>query len=533
MALPVAMLCIVANARADEDGAATATTGEGATIGQITIQRQNVFDLSKPGENKSFYRFFNRFHIMTREKVIAKQLLFDVGEPYEKQLVEESERLLRRNKYLFDATIKALPKDDGTVDIKVDTRDVWTLTPELSFSRGGGEDKSVYGVEEANLFGNGQRVLLTRTNDVDRNSNTFEFSDRQIGRSWVSVALRLADNSDGYSNFLSIAKPFHALDARWATGGFVFDDDRRSALYILGNEAAEYRHRRKNYSAFGGWSAGLNNGWVRRWTSGIVYDENNFSTVANPTLPAAVPADRKLIYPFIGIEILEDRFEKSTNTNQMERAEDFYFGTRLSARLGWSDTSFDADRDALIYTIAGNVGFGSMNRKALLLTTNIRGRREQGSTANATVNVNARYYSRQSEKRLFFAILNATAGQNLDLDNPVEVGGDTGLRGYPLRYQSGDSRVLFTVEERYFTDWYPFRLFRVGGAVFFDVGRTYGDDPLGGPNLGWLKDVGFGLRFAPTRLGTKKVIHLDIAFPLDGDPSIDSVQILLEAKRSF
>ena len=134
---------------------------------------------------------------------------------------------------------------------------------------------------------------------------------------------------------------------------------------------------------------------------------------------------------------------------------------------------------------------------------------------------------------MFFATLNATAGQNLDLDNPVEVGGDTGLRGYPLRYQSGDSRVLFTVEQRYFTDWYPFRLFRVGGAVFVDVGRTYGDDPLGGPNLGWLKDVGFGFRFAPTRLGTKKVIHLDVAFPLDGDPSIDSVQLLLEAKRSF
>jgi hemolysin activation/secretion protein len=206
---------------------------------------------------------------------------------------------------------------------------------------------------------------------------------------------------------------------------------------------------------------------------------------------------------------------------------------RLTASLGWSDTRFDADRDALIYTLAGHTGFGSMDRNALLLTANIRGRREDGRTANATATVNARYYSRRSEKRIFFAQLEATAGHNLDLDNPVEIGGDTGLRGYPLRYQTGDSRILVTVEQRYFTDWYPFRLFRIGGAVFFDVGRTYGDDPLGGPNLGWLKDVGFGLRFAPTRFGTRKIIHLDVAFPLDGDPTIDSVQILLEAKRSF
>ncbi len=69
--------------------------------------------------------------------------------------------------------------------------------------------------------------------------------------------------------------------------------------------------------------------------------------------------------------------------------------------------------------------------------------------------------------------------------------------------------------------------------MFFDAGRVYGEDPLNAPKLGWLKDVGFGLRFAPTRLGTKKVFHLDIAFPLDGDPTIDNVQLLFEARRRF
>jgi len=532
MRLPAILLVLVASPVAGETTELPAAT-EGSPIGTVNIQRQNVFDTSKPKEDNAFYRLVNRFHIMTREKVIAKQLLFEAGEPYNKQLVEESERVLRRNKYLFDASITAAPQDDGTVDIEVNTRDVWTLIPEISISRSGGENQSAFGIEEKNLFGYGQRVLLSHTEDVDRRSNLFEFSDRQLGRSWVSVDLRIADNSDGHSNLLSIAKPFHALDARWMAGGFVFDDDRRSTLYILGNAAAEYRHERTSFSAFGGWSSGLKNNWTTRWTVGGAYDDNRFSAVQNPSLPAAIPADRKLVYPFVGIEILEDQFEKSTNANQIGRSEDFYFGTRLTASLGWSDTRFDADRDALIYTLAGHTGFGSMERNALLLTANIRGRREGGRTANATATVNARYYSRRSEKRVFFAKLEATAGQNLDLDNPVEIGGDTGLRGYPLRYQTGDSRILVTVEQRYFTDWYPFRLFRIGGAVFFDVGRTYGDDPLGGPNLGWLKDVGFGFRFAPTRFGTRKIIHLDVAFPLDGDPTIDSVQILLEAKRSF
>ena len=118
-------------------------------------------------------------------------------------------------------------------------------------------------------------------------------------------------------------------------------------------------------------------------------------------------------------------------------------------------------------------------------------------------------------------------------DNPVQLGGKSGLRGYPLRYQNGESKVLFTVEQRYFTDWYPWRLFRVGGAIFFDAGRSFGNRPIEEIDQGWLKDVGIGLRLAPTRGGTTKIAHLDLAFPLDGDATIDDVQILLEAKRSF
>ena len=56
----------------------------------------------------------------------------------------------------------------------------------------------------------------------------------------------------------------------------------------------------------------------------------------------------------------------------------------------------------------------------------------------------------------------------------VLLGGDNGLRGYPLRYQAGESRSLLSLGERFFTDFYPWRLFRVGYAAFLDVGRVSG-----------------------------------------------------------
>ena len=506
---------------------------DGARVGSVTLERQNVFDTSDPETSGGFYRFFNRFHVMTREGTIEKQLLFEPGEVFDPRLLEESERVLRRNKFFFDASITPALNDDGEVDVTVVTRDVWTLMPEIQISRSGGENTTVLGIEESNLFGYGHRVLITRSEDVDRVSRAFEYTNPQIGKTWITTQFRVADNSDGDTLLFNLFKPFHVLDARRAGGFTLFEDERREALYNLGNEAAEYRQVRERYTAFAGISAGLQNGWVRRWTAGVTYDDYVFTEVASPILPQAIPEDRRLIYPYVGIEILEDRFQKASNRNQMERSEDFYMGTRVAATLGWSDTSFDADRDALVYSLSGNYSLGSLDAKALLLSAVARGRHENGRAANATVGINARYYSTQSDKRLFFAVVNASAGDNLDLDNPIEIGGDTGLRGYPLRYQSGDSRFLLTLEQRYFTDWYPFSLFRIGGAVFFDAGRVWGDNPLGGENLGWLTDVGFGLRFAPTRIGTRKIVHLDVAFPLNGDPTIDSVQILLELKRSF
>ncbi|MDX1515723.1 MAG: hypothetical protein R3288_02730 [Woeseiaceae bacterium] len=506
---------------------------DGAGIERITFERRNIFDLSKEEENNRLYRWINRLHIMTRESTVRDQLLFSTGDAFDPRLLEESERILRSNKYFYDVSITPQLNADGGVDVNVTTRDVWTLNPELSISRSGGANKTIFGFEESNLFGRGHRILLTRTDDVDRDATTFEFSDRQIRSSWISIGLRLADTSDGHSHLLNLVKPFHALDARRSAGVSVFDDDRRSAIYSLGDEAAEYRHQRRLYSVFGGLSSGLKNGWVRRWTAGIVYDDNRFSTALGPTLPAIVPPDRKLVYPTIGIEILEDRFEKTANSDQIERSEDFYLGTRLSALLGYASTSFDADRNAWIYALTASGSSGSLSDHALLWSASASGRHDSGSSRNSLVGLDARYYWRQSDKRLFFILVDAIRGDDLDLDNLVELGGNTGLRGYPLRYQSGDSRVLVSIEQRYFTDWYPWRLFRIGGAVFFDIGRSWGDNPTGEPNQGWLKDVGVGLRFAPTRLGTRKVIHLDVAFPLDGDPTIDDLQVLFEAKRSF
>ena len=507
---------------------------DGVVIGDIVLEKQNVFDLSNPQEDNWIYRLANKWHVLTKDRVIRKQLLLEPGDPYSKRLADETERILRGNRFLYDASVTPVNRQDDTVDLKVWTRDVWTLWPVLTVSRKGGENKTTVGLEDINLLGRGQTFRFERTEDVDRTAKTFEFRDDNLGSNWLSAGLLLADNSDGHSRFLSLVRPFYALDTRWSAGVTAFDDDRRTAFYELGDEVAEYQHARELYTAFGGWSAGLQDGWVKRFTAGVVYDENIFTPVTAGSLPALVPTDRKLVYPFFGFELLEDKFEKTTNKNQIAKTEDFFTGTQFSATLGWADEGLGSDRDAIVYSATYAKGFGSLESRALLVRAWTSGRHESGDVRNALLRVDARLYWKQSEKRAFYTTFSGTHGYALDADNVVALGGDNGLRGYPLRYQTGDSRFLATIEQRYYTDWYPFRLLRVGGAIFADIGRTWGSSPDGSPSDGWLRDVGIGLRFASTRTGgNEKVFHLDLAFPLDGDPSIDDVQILLESKRRF
>ena len=505
----------------------------GATIGRIIIEKQNVFDTSKPGENKSIFRLANRWHIVTRDAVIEQQLLFRSGDRFSQRVLEESERLLRRNNYLYDTTITPLRYEHGVVDIRVWTRDVWTLMPGVSVSRSGGENRNRVELSEQNLLGLGVKLRVSYTEDVDRDSTSFEYFDKNLGDSWTSLFFKYSDKSDGGTTQFDLKRPFYALDTRWSAGMAFLDDEREVSFYDLGDEAAEYLSETETHSAFWGWSEGLKDGWVKRWTTGIVYDDREFSAVPNGQLPPLIPEDRRLVYPFIGYELLQDHFQTASNRDQIERTEDFYLGTRLTASLGWASESFGSDRDAFLYQVSASKGFGSIKRKALFLSSWASGRVEHGESANTEVGANARYYNKITEKRLFFMTLDASWGNGLDLDNLVVLGGDTGLRGYPLRYQTGDSRILLTAEQRYFTDWYPFRLFRVGGAIFADIGRTWGDNPVGGPPLGWLKNIGLGIRLGPTRSSGRDLIHIDVAFPLDGDPSIDSVQFLVESKRSF
>lgn len=506
----------------------------GAVIGRVEIIVGNIFDTSDAQEDSALSRLANRLHIRTRERTIETLLLFHPGDAYFGRTLEESERILRTTRYLYDARVRPVAWHDGRVDVEVRTRDVWTLNPGVSFGRTGGKNTSGFELEELNLLGLGTQLSIGLKSGVDRDSTTLRYVDRQLFGSWWGLKLEASDNSDGRADELAIERPFYSLATHWAAGFSGRDDVRTDSQYDLGEIVNQFQTREKLATVYGGWSAGLNeNGSVHRWTVGFTLDDHKFDAAPNSSQSNFIPPDRKLAYPWVGYEWLQDRFSKARNRDQIEKTEDFYLGWRLSARAGVASPAFGADRDAVILSTEVSKGFELTQRQTFLWSASAAGRLEHGDFLNGLVSTSGRYHFRQSPRRLLFAGLQIDTSSKLDPDQQLLLGGDNGLRGYPLRFQAGEGRWLFTVEQRGFSNWYPFRLFNVGGAVFFDAGRTWGDNPLGTPSQGLLKDVGVGLRLGNSRSALGNILHIDVALPLDGGSGISKLQFLVETKRTF
>jgi outer membrane protein assembly factor BamA len=505
---------------------------QGYTIRSIDIVHLPIFD-DEPGL-PAIYRWADRLHIDTRDSAIQAHLLFREGERVSQQLIDETLRNLRDLRFIREPSVRALDCRDGRVTLEVAAREVWTTNPGLTFRRTGGENSSGAKIEELNVLGFGKQLIFEVTSDPDRKSSSLSWHDPAVlGSRWVNdIEYRDSDDGQGWS--LLLERPFYSLDSRWGTGLDLLQDETVEPVYRLGERVAGFSRDAEYADVWFGRSGGLRNGWTRRLIFGLRRDHTGFGLAPDEVPPDVLPQDRRLDYPYLRIEGVQDDFETTRNRDQIARTEDQAFGIRYALELGWSATALDADRNAALLRAYLSRGWRLGRDDAMFADAGLTTRIESGSATDALLSAGMRYYHPTGPHGVFYTGMWATAGSQLDADHELTIGGDTGLRGYPLRYQSGSGTALLTIEQRFYTKYTLWMLLDVGAAVFFDMGRAFGKAPLGpADNLGILKDVGFGLRLGSKRSALGNVLHVDVAFPLDGPASIDRVQFLVQTKRSF
>jgi hypothetical protein len=488
---------------------------EGAVIGKITIHAANIFDTEDPKENKKVLRGANHLHRRTRDHVILQQLTFAEGDRYSRAALDESERHLRHNGYLYDAEIRPVAYDGTTVDIDVHTRDVWTLRPAIGFHRSGGVNAVHFGIRDANFLGLGKSVEVERINGVDRTQTLADYLDPGIAGSHVRFHVGYSNNSDGSSAAIGFERPFWRLTESWGGGIRGETTDRTDSLYALGEITNQFQERWTFGNVYYGRLLASSGRTTRRLMVGVTYDQSLFTPLATADPLTPHPPDRTLSYPWVGVSLLHDGFVRAHDMDKIGRTEDVNLGLDFSAKLGFAAPAFGADRTAAVADLHWHNGFNPGWGQIVTLDASAKGRVTSGGVEDGQLDISTRYYHRSSDFRLFFIGLSASAVANLDPDHQLLLGGDNGLRGYPLRYAFGEKSILLTVEQRFFLDREFFHVMRLGGAVFADVGKAWGEMPSPAAHLGVLKDIGFGLRFGQTRSAHAAMLKVDFAIPFD------------------
>ncbi len=503
-----------------------------AVFGRIEIQNANVFNLKNPKDDKVLFRLADRLHRPTRRSLIRAQLLFHTGEPFSRHLMDESARILRADPYFYDATIQPVRYHDGRVDVRVRTRDVWTLNPGIRFGRSGGKNTTGVTFEDINVLGTGTGIALKDLRSVERTDKEVDLYNRHVFGTWTNVALAYGQLSDGLLRTLSVDRPFYSFETHYAGGVSLDDTTLDDSLYDLGQVIDKFAAQTKYFQGYVGWSPGLVGGWTQRFMLGWTYDRHRFAPAALWSGPTLLPANRKFVYPWVQFDWLQNKYVELRNRNQIHRIEDFDLGVSVTVQVGWAARSFGSSQSVVPFVLSASDGYALPHDDMLLVSSSVSGRMRHGTLDNGLLQASVVNFLAQAPGWLLYSALSGTAGHRLTLDNQILLGGDSGLEGFPLRYQDGTASALFTIQERWFSNWYPLRLFRVGAAVFFDMGRTWGRPPLAQASLGLLEDAGFGLRLGNARTAFGNVIHIDLAFPINGS-GIKHMQFLVQTQKQF
>lgn len=510
----------------------TADPYAGKPIEDVRIERQNVFDLSVPGEDWWIFKMADKIHVMTRRHVVERELLLGKGDAWDPLKGLESERNLRQLGFFRKAEVRPVARPDGNVDLDVRTQDSWTTNLQFGAGTEGGDNYLIYGFSEDNLLGYGKSVLFLHSQVGPRRSNEVRYDDTRLWGSRWRLTPSYAKTNFGDSISVAAIRPFFALDTPYAAGAQWNRTIDQDILYRDGDTFSKFLARTEVVQAGYGWRLPQDRVVVQRVEAGWYHQKDEFTPTSDTV--GLLPADRSMSGPMVGYSWIQPRYIKETYINKMERVEDFNMGNELSAYGGFLPASLGGDRDRTIFDVMDQQGLFILPGRFALAQAGVTGRSTGQRWENAILFANLNLFWKAGVwlPQTWVAHLETNRGRNLDGENQVILGGNNGLRGYKNYSFVGGKSVLLNLEDRVFFPGEWFHLVRFGGAAFFDSGAV---EPEGvGVRFNDFKsDVGLGLRVGSTRSESGSVARIDLAYALDRGPGSSRWVVSIKGGQAF
>jgi hypothetical protein len=506
----------------------------GRTIGSIRIESFDVFNTNVYPESLPVYRLANALHRTTRESVVRRELLFSVGDPYDANLVRETERNLRQLPIIRHASADAVVNSSGTVDVVVRTYDAWSLELIANFKRAGGASEWKAGLTERNLLGTGKAVSAAYNQSGGTPTKSIDWRDTHfLGRSHLNQTLSAATGPDSRHYAFGLERPFFASITRhaYALGGSW--DESKTTVYEGEAAAGEVLRRGGQASATWGVALATSTERTRRVRTGIMGRHVEFSRA--PWSPgAAVPAREQLVFLQLGADWEDIDFVTERRMQKFTHDEDYNMGLGVFPTLSWAPAlrALGAAESQVLPGLLVRKGFDWEDRLLLL-------RASYGSTfvnpanSNRVAGADAVFFAAGLLPRQTLALHAAyDHGWRLDPGSRLKLGESNGLRGYGLDQFSGERRLVFNAEDRIFIKDELLRVVDVGAVVFYDAGWAWGS-AIKTQLTDLRQSVGVGLRLAPSRSGTNSPVRIDLARALSPNGTASRWSLSILAGHAF
>jgi len=518
---------------------------EGKRVGRIVVVNHDVF-----GPDDAQLQFLNHFHQTTRESIIEREVLLRPGDFWDATIAQETRRRLTNISFTTLVVVAPVHSESpGTFDLLIVTRDVWSLRLNSNFEYQNGV-LSLLELQpsESNFLGRRKQLAVIYDLDLGRYAIGPGYHDSNIrGSRWtLSAGARLlfgrqSDQLEGSSSSASLRYPLWSFKRRWGFGigashfvgtqrrfSGVTQVDSAPALCTYSGDAnrcdadpdrgVPVRYRTHYIQAGSDVTRSFGQTVVQRVSLGYGFSGTRrelFSDdfVAHPELRAGFLTDvlprTEFVSAFsLSYELSLSDFLRYRDLGTYDFPEDISMGPSAGLSVAYSTPLLGSTRE--FWRFSGSVGWRvEIGHRGLLAVSAAAGTRlQEGDSLDRNLGTELYFATPQ-----FFRVLRLVTRvetqrlSNNRANSRFSIGGDTGLRGYPIGVFQGETFVRGNVELR--SSGWAVGFTRMGGVAFWDFGHVAADYDA----IQLHHDVGVGWRLVIPQLQST-VIRLDWAVAL-------------------
>jgi len=483
-------------------------------------------------------------HVTTKASVIRRFLALQVGDRCTELRRTESERILRAQPFLADATVLAFPDGGGGVILGITTVDEVSLIVGVGVTA-----KSPYlhrlKLGDANLFGDALYVAGEWKKGA-------QFRDIFSGR---------------ISDYQFLGRPYqlHVQGGRRELGSdwdtqlshpFLTDLQRISWRTTAGNANGYFYFRRpdahpvallveRSYSDIGGVIRfGPPLGRLALLGGSLSFEDEDpamrpilvtDSGIVNDTSTALF--DRYTNHQIARLNALwgvrNVRFFRASGFDALEGVQDLRTGTQVATLVGKGVTFLRGREDDWFASSAIFVGAGSERRYAALDISGEGRRAENGEWDGILAHGRGALYMKPFDRHTVITDLAWSGGWKQRIPFQLTFADrDGGIRGFRKSDAGGARRIVWRAEDRVFLGRYK-QTASYGVAGFVEAGKIWAGDSPFGINTPVHASLGVSvLAAAPPQ--SRRMWRLDLAFPVKGDGRRVEVRVTsLDLTRTF